>query len=97
MKHELKTDPAVFIASQEGDKSFEIRLNDRGYQIGDHLLLRETKHSGEEMKAGKPLAYTGREYLVRVKYILSGYGLKEDWVIMSVVHVPEGDTECPVQ
>lgn len=83
VQHELKKDPAVFDASWTGLKTFEIRLNDRNYQIGDILILKETKFTGEEMKKGEPLIYTGRQLTKRVNYILSGYGLSDGWVIMS--------------
>ena len=48
--HELKTDPDVFEKSFLGIKNYEIRFNDRNYEKGDFLYLRETKHTGEEMK-----------------------------------------------
>jgi hypothetical protein len=85
MKHELKTDPEVFQATYEGKKPFEIRFDDRGFVVGDVLALKETQFSGEEMKAGKPLLYTGREFYFDVSYVLHGpcYGLKDGWVIMS--------------
>ena len=85
MEHKLKTDPEVFRASKDGRKTFEIRFDDRGFAIGDLLELQETKFTGEEMKAGAPLVYTGRTVVQYVSYILRGpaYGLKEGWVIMS--------------
>lgn len=83
---ELKTDHKVFEATFRGKKRFEIRYDDRGYKVDDVLLLRETQYTGEEMKAGQPLIYTGREMPARVRYILRGpiYGLKEGWVIMDL-------------
>lgn len=83
--HELKTNPDVFDAVACGAKSFEIRKNDRDFQVGDMLILRKTKHTGVEMANGAPLVYLGAIYLY-VTYILSGpiYGLSEGWVIMSV-------------
>lgn len=86
--HELKTDTKVFQAVYDGFKSYEIRHNDRNFKVNDHLLLRETKYSGEEMKNGKPLIYTGRDEYVRVTYILEGpiYGLADNWVIMSFTY-----------
>lgn len=82
--HELKTDPEVFQMSWEGKKSYEIRVNDRDYQPGDSLLLRETRYSGEEMKAGKPLEYTNRSLECMINSVLTGYGLGEGWVILNI-------------
>lgn len=87
-QHILKTDSDVFQAMLEGRKTFEIRFNDRDFHEGDTLLLKETKNSGEAMKHGLPLEYTGRELTRRVMYILHGpvYGLADGWVIMSVLY-----------
>lgn len=57
--HELKTDNEMFEAVYSGFKGYEIRFDDRGYQVGDWLHLKETEFTGEEMKAGKPLVFTG--------------------------------------
>ncbi len=82
--HSLKTDPAVFDAVWNGDKTFEIRKNDRGFKVGDVLNLRETVHSGNDMKhAGMPLLYTGRELDKRVSHVLTGYGLMDGWCCLS--------------
>lgn len=86
MRHELKTDSEQFFAVEDGVKTFELRFNDRDYQVGDILLLQETEYTGEEMKAGKPLEYTGRICEVGVSHVMRGpaYGLPEGWVIMSI-------------
>ncbi|MCK5127691.1 MAG: DUF3850 domain-containing protein [candidate division Zixibacteria bacterium] len=84
MKHELKTDQLTFLHSFAGTKPWEIRLNDKDFRVGDILLLRETVYSGQEMKDGKPLEYTGRELMRRIDYILDGYGLNENLVVMTV-------------
>jgi hypothetical protein len=81
--HELKTDPEVFVAVVAGKKTHEIRLNDRGFQVGEDLLLRETVSSGAEMKAGAPLVYTGRATVRTVSHIQTGYGLADGWCILS--------------
>ena len=81
--HELKTDPQVFDDVVSGKKTFEIRKDDRGFEVGDLLILRKTQHTGAEMANGAPLKYTGTVY-VYVTYILRGYGLEDGWVIMSI-------------
>lgn len=85
--HILKTDPEVFEASLIGLKKYEIRFNDRDFQVGDMITLSETKHTGEEMKAGKDLIFTARTLCKTVSHILSGpiYGLADGWVILSLV------------
>lgn len=85
--HELKKDPIVFDLSVRGQKDYEIRYNDRNFQIGDELHIRETTESGEAIKAGAELRYTGRMFVRKINGILSGYGLKEGWVILNVEKV----------
>ena len=84
--HKLKTDSAVFQAVREGKKNFEIRKNDRNFQVGDELWLHETVSTGEEMAKGVPLEYTGKVIGVTITYILNGpvYGLADGWCIMSI-------------
>lgn len=40
MTHELKTLPPFFEKVVSGEKTFEVRVNDRDYQAGDFLLLK---------------------------------------------------------
>jgi len=87
-RHELKTDPAVFAAVLAGAKTHEIRKNDRGFAVGDELLLRETTHTGAEIAAGAPLEYTGRTITRTVSHVLTGYGLQEGWCILSLAASP---------
>lgn len=88
--HELKTDPEVFQAVIDGAKTYEIRKDDRGFGVGDTLVLRETFNTGAEMAAGRRLEYTGRRVEVKVGHILRGpiYGLADGWVIMSIATPP---------
>lgn len=37
--HKLKTRPVFFAAIADGSKTFEIRKNDRGFKVGDALVL----------------------------------------------------------
>ena len=84
--HELKTDPAVFAAVLAGVKTHEIRLNDRDFQVGNALLLRETTATGADMRLlprTYPLTYTGRIATRIVSHIQTGYGLADGWCILS--------------
>lgn len=81
--HDLKADAHVFEEVITGRKASEIRFDDRGYQVGHVLRLRETRHTGAEMKAGAPLEYTGREAIRVVSHIQRGYGLGDGWVCLS--------------
>jgi len=74
--HELKILPKYFKDVVDGYKNFELRKNDRNFQVGDSLLLKEFDN-GE---------YTGDSIQVVVTYILVGgeYGLDKDYVILGI-------------
>lgn len=85
--HALKTDPESFEAVYRGNKSHEIRFNDRNYQVGDQVILQETKWSAEMMKYRPeiyPLIFTGREIKASISHIQKGYGLARDWCVLSL-------------
>jgi hypothetical protein len=64
--HEIKSWPDYFQPMFDGWKRFEVRIDDRNYQVGDELHIREF-----DDRAGK---YTGREIRRRITYILHGIG-----------------------
>jgi len=69
IRHELKCWPEFFEPTLQGIKRFELRRDDRGFQVGDELLLKEYA-PGRCVMPGRPDGYTGREVLVRVDYIM---------------------------
>ncbi len=76
-EHELKCWPDPFEAIANGEKDWEFRQDDRGYRVGDALVLREWMPHIQ--------AYTGRVLNARVIYILhAGFGLTPGHVIMSL-------------
>lgn len=92
MLHELKTWPTYFERIADGSKTFEIRRNDRGYQAGDTLRLREYDPSGDHDDCpdndcrGK--RYTGREAFRTVGFVAAGtlFGLElGEHVVLSLV------------
>ena len=71
MTHELKTYPKYFQETIEGNKPFEIRKNDRNFQVGDVLILKESDN----------IKYSGREIGAVVRYVLRDFiGLQEGYV-----------------
>lgn len=88
MHHELKTDPVPFQDSANGGKSVEIRLNDRGFKVGDTLTLRETRFTAEQMRTvAHPLEYTGNSRDYAILHVQTGYGLSEGYCALSIIPV----------
>jgi hypothetical protein len=85
--HDLKSDPDVFAAVMDGRKTNEIRANDRDFQVGDGLVLRETRHAGQAMREGMPLEYTGRVCRRVVTHVQTGYGLPDGLAVLSLDQV----------
>ncbi len=76
--------------SWAGTKPYEIRRDDRGFEIGDTLILRETVHSGANMERHPekfPLTYTGRTITAMVASRLVGYGIERGWVILGLKYM----------
>lgn len=65
MKHELKIWPQYYARVKDGSKTFEIRDNDRGFQMGDELTLREWDPRKQNAAADKSqvIGYTNSEPL----------------------------------
>ena len=60
-EHRLKSWPEFFRAVRTGDKTFEVRKNDRAFAVGDLLILAEWDPEAR--------AFTGRTQSVRVTYL----------------------------
>lgn len=81
--HELKCNPPHFHDIVIGNKTFELRYNDRDYKVGEILFLHEYVVPPEH--GGYYGGYTGAKCYVLVKGILHEFeGLKNGWVIMSI-------------
>lgn len=74
--HDLKIWPEHFEALMLGTKKVEIRLDDRGYQAGDILELREWDRF--------TMVYTHRQTTRRVSYVGRGLGLQDGYVALSL-------------
>lgn len=82
MHHELKLHSDYFCQTVAGRKQWELRLNDRDFQTGDTVNLREWNG----------MDYTGAFVSVRIVYVLHHYdypeGIMPGYCIFS--HVPCG-------
>ena len=75
MIHELKILPHFFTDVIKGEKTFEIRKNDRPFHKGDLLALNE--YDGQY--------YTGNSCLVYIDYIMNDAEyVKKDMVVMAI-------------
>ena len=79
---DLKIEPKYFEAQEKGNKNFEIRKNDRGYQVGDLLFLHEYENN----------QYTGRLLVRKVTYITS-YKQKEGYVVLGTKRLASENEE----
>ncbi|MFP7308821.1 DUF3850 domain-containing protein [Enterococcus faecalis] len=71
--HELKILPEYFEAVVSGNKCFEIRKNDRRYEVGDILRL-------NEYEDGK---YTGNFHVAEITYI-TDYAQQDGYVVLGI-------------
>jgi len=93
-EHVLKTTPDMWYAVESGEKNFEVRRDDRGFQRGDILVLRRlsvdsfgnTSHSYVDHRNGKPL-----ELRRKIIWILTGgqFGIEPGYVVMALGNVDE--------
>ena len=79
-EHELKVWPEFFEALVDGRKTFEWRRDDRDYQVGDVLYLREWSEAK---------GYSGRSIRRSVSYVLSGhFGVPLEYVVLALAPLP---------
>ena len=74
--HNLKTWPPYFQNILDGLKTFEIRRNDRDFQVGDQLEL-------HEFEPGHDGGITGRSVLVEVTY-MTDWNQRDGYVVMGI-------------
>lgn len=84
--HELKIAKDYADSVYFGDKTFEVRLNDRGFQKGDIVRFKPLGESGVCVDTRHPLC--DKEY--EITYVLgSFYGLAQGYVAFGIKPMPE--------
>jgi len=78
VKHLLKTWPEAFQAIVDKRKTYEIRVNDREFQVGDVLHLQEFNPETR--------MYTGRDEVRRVSHMTRGgeWGLPDHLCVLAL-------------
>jgi hypothetical protein len=85
--HQLKCEPLFFMSVIAGEKMFEIRMDDRGFSVGDLIWLKEWS----EQRGG----YTGCGWAGKITYILRGFeGLAPGYCALGIDTF--GESNAPV-
>ena len=79
--HNIKLNINFCDAVCKGEKTFEIRENDRGYQKGDYIKF--TPVNG----IGLHLYHEVEDKKYIITYVLNGWGVKENHVVFSIKEV----------
>lgn len=86
--HHLKSHPRMFNATREGTKTFEVRLDDRHFRVGDHVVL----HEWDPVPGAARIAdgYTGCTvtgtitYVLRAEEVIVRDVLREGHVVLGI-------------
>lgn len=87
--HRLKTWPEPFEGVRSGRKTYEIRVNDRDFEVGDVLVLEEWLPASGE--------YTGRRQIRRVTYMTQGgqWNLPKNLCVLGMVTLEDDAAVLP--
>lgn len=76
--HIIKILPKYLDEQLTGNKTFEIRKDDRNYEVGDYIMMKEIDPDSEK--------FTGRFMIVWVSYLLRGsdfLGVEDGYVALA--------------
>ena len=92
MTHELKIWPQYFCRVADGSKTFEVRENDRGFQPGDIVVLKEyfpeiiekwQQCGSFDESYHEPKGFSGKSLKFKIGYILPIDGNKVVFSLLS--------------
>ena len=88
-EHDLKTVGDFFEPIWRGDKTFELRKDDRGFNVGHVLVLREWSSQ---------TGYSGRYIKAAVTYLLAGQPwMAPQYVAMGIQVYEKGGAKPPAE
>lgn len=79
--HDLKIKAMFYYRIEHGTKTFEVRLNDRDYQVGDYISYKVKDN--DDTVIFDPL----EKY--QIVYVHTNWGLQEDYVVLGIKKVSE--------
>lgn len=86
--HRLKVFIKYADAIMNGTKTFEVRKNDRGYEVGDKIVFDVVTNEGYAVGAAARHPLNGVAY--RIDYILDDFeGLAQKYVALAISKVDE--------
>ena len=81
--HRLKVFIKYADAIMNGTKTFEVRKNDRGYEVGDKIVFDDVTNDGYSVGEAARHPLNGATY--RIDYILDGFeGLAQKYVALAI-------------
>lgn len=83
MIHKIKIRESFANAVDCGDKTFEVRKNDRGYQKGDLVSFVVLYDSDGCEMISHPLM----KKMFTITYVLSGWGIEDGYVVFGIKEV----------
>lgn len=87
MLHTIKILESFAKAVHAGDKTFEVRKNDRGYQKGDTVRFIVLYDSDKCEMTDHPLS----KKLYKITYVLNGWGIEDGYCVFGIKPVEKGE------
>jgi len=85
--HELKLQKEFCQDVYDGRKTFEVRLNDRGFQRGDFVKFLP-------MDGSFNFPHEVQNKLYKITYVLSGWGIKKNYVVFGIKEAEHIKGDC---
>lgn len=88
MIHELKINSEFAKPILTGDKTFEIRKNDRGFQKGDRINFKVNLDDWSLRNRDTVKEFENKLYVIT--YVLNGWGLENGYVVFGIREERQG-------
>lgn len=88
-EHTLKTSAACWDAIKAGEKTWEVRKNDRFFQPGDTVILRKLDETGRHYETGDGGRFSTCDLTFKIGWMLQGgqFGIEPGYCVFSLVPV----------